>query len=203
VWAGPPGIIHLNDLLASAQVHLPARCQLRLDERTVGPEVIPAMVTPQMAALDQALAELDVPQPDPGRWARQLADVARQMRAVIGRHRDIVPSSLGFLPGGGRALQCHERVLAIMRAGGLSDSRSVAGLYLLWVIVNGFSLEETPAGDPERRGPDLSPEVNRYFSSLPRDRFPNLVAVAGEFAKTDFDERFELLIEIFIDGLAG
>src|SRR5262249_61312642 len=96
-----------------------------------------------------------------------------------------------------------DRVPASMRAGGLSDSRWLAGSYLLWVIVNGFSLEETPAGAPERRGPDLSPEVNRSFSSLPRDRFPNLVAVAGEFAKTDFDERFELLIEIFIDGLAG
>ena len=169
----------------------------------MGPEVIPNMTTPQMMALDQALAELEVPQPDPGRWAGQLAEVARQMRAIIGRHRDLVPSSIGFLPGGGRALRCHERLLAIMRAGGLPDSQSVAGLYLLWVIVNGFSLEETRAGDPERPAPDLSSEVKRYFASLPDDRFPNLVAVADEFAQTDWDDRFELLIRIFIDGLTG
>ena len=161
------------------------------------------MATPQMMALDQALAEVEVPPPDPGRWAEQLAGVARQLRTVLGRHRDIVPASVGFLPGGGAALRCHERVLAIMRAGGLPDSRSVAGLYLLWIIVNGFSLEETRAGEPERPGPDLSPEASRYFASLPGDRFPNLVAAAGEFAKTDFDERFELLIRIFINGLAG
>ena len=161
------------------------------------------MTAPQMMALDQALAELEVPPPDPGRWAGQLAEVARQMRAVIGRHRDIVPSSIGILPGGSRALRCHERVLAIMRAGGLPDSQSVAGLYLLWVIVNGFSLEETPTVDAERRGPDLSAEVNRYLASLPGDRFPNLVAVAGEFARTDFDQRFELLIRVYIDGLTG
>jgi hypothetical protein len=161
------------------------------------------MATPQMMALDQALAELAVPEPDPGRWASQLAEVARQMRAVIGRHRDIIPCSVGFLPGGGRALRRHERVLAIMRAGGLPGSRSVAGLYLLWVIVNGFSLEETRTGEPEQTGPDLSAEVNQYLASLPGDRFPNLVAAAGEFAKTDFDERFELLIRVFIDGLAA
>ena len=161
------------------------------------------MTAPQMMALDQALAELKVPQPDPGRWAEQLAEVAGQMRAVIGRHRDLVPASVGFLPGGGRALGCHERVLAIMRAGGLPEGRSVAGLYLLWVIVNGFSLEEAPAREPQRPGQDLSPEADRYFASLPGDRFPNLVAVAGEFAQTDFDERFELLIRIFMDGLAG
>ena len=44
--------------------------------------------------------------------------------------------------------------------------------HLLWVIVNGFSLEETRTGDPERPGPDLSSEVTRYFASLPGDRFP-------------------------------
>ena len=169
----------------------------------MGREVIPKVTAPQMMALDQALAELEVPPPDPSRWASQLAEVAGQMRAVIGRHRDLVLSSVGFLPGGSRALRCHERVLAIMRAGGLPDSRSVAGLYLLWVIVNGFSLEETRTGEPERPGPDLSPEVSRFFASLPGDRFPNLAAAAGEFAKTDFDERFELLISIFISGLAA
>ena len=159
------------------------------------------MATPQMLALDQALAEIEVPPPDPGRWAEQLAGVARQLRTVLGRHRDIVPASVGFLPGGGAALRCHERVLAILRAGGLLDRLSVAGLYLLWIIVNGFSLAETQAGRPERIDPDLAPAVSRYFASLPGDRFPTLVAVAGEFAKTDLDERFEQLIAIFIAGL--
>ena len=45
--------------------------------------------------------------------------------------------------------------------------------------------------------------MSRFFGSLPSDRFPNLAAAAGEFAKTDFDERFELLISIFISGLAA
>ena len=125
------------------------------------------MATPQMMALNQALAEVEVPPPDPGQWAEQLAGVARQLRAVIGRHRDIVPASAGFLPGGSRALRCHESVLAILRAGGLPDSQSVAGLYLLWIIVNGFSLEEAQTGRPERNDPDLAPAVNRYSPRCP------------------------------------
>ena len=32
--------------------------------------------------------------------------------------------------------------------------------------------------------------------------FPNLVELAGEFALTDDDARFELLLDIFVDGLA-
>ena len=43
--------------------------------------------------------------------------------------------------------------------------------------------------------------MSQYFASQPGDRFPNLVAVAGEFAQTDLDGRFEQLIAIFIDGL--
>jgi hypothetical protein len=59
-------------------------------------------------------------------------------------------------------------------------------------------------GDPDRDAdPDLAPVVSDYFASLPGDRYPNLVAVARELARTDLDERFELLIEIFINGLAG
>lgn len=163
---------------------------------------IPVMTTPQMMALDQALAEIDVPPPDRARWADQLAEVARQLRAVVRRHRDVFPFSIGLPPGGGRTLRCHEGVLAIMRTGGLSDSRSVAGLYLLWLIVNGFSLEETQAGEPDIIGADLSSVVRQYYASLPGDRFPHLAAVAGEFGHTDLDERFDLLIGIFIDGLA-
>jgi hypothetical protein len=40
-----------------------------------------------MMTLDQALADFEVPPPDPGGWAGQLADVARQMRTVIRRDR--------------------------------------------------------------------------------------------------------------------
>ena len=42
-----------------------------------------------------------------------------------------------------------------------------------------------------------------YLASLPRDRFPQLVEVAGHFAAADADERFELLLDLFVDGLAA
>jgi hypothetical protein len=40
-----------------------------------------------------------------------------------------------------------------------------------------------------------------YIATLPRERFPDLVAVADHFAAGDADERFELLLDIFITGL--
>ena len=44
--------------------------------------------------------------------------------------------------------------------------------------------------------------VRDYFAALPPDAFPNLIAVADHFTVTDQDRRFELLIDIYVDGLA-
>jgi hypothetical protein len=41
-----------------------------------------------------------------------------------------------------------------------------------------------------------------YVASLPAERFPHMVSLADEFAFADAGERFELLIDIFVDGLA-
>jgi hypothetical protein len=41
-----------------------------------------------------------------------------------------------------------------------------------------------------------------YIASLPADRFPNLVAVADYHAITDPDLRFDLLLDIYVEGLA-
>jgi hypothetical protein len=41
-----------------------------------------------------------------------------------------------------------------------------------------------------------------YVASLPRESFPNLVEMADQFAVANRDGRFNLLIDLFVDGLA-
>jgi hypothetical protein len=66
-----------------------------------------------------------------------------------------------------------------------------------------------PAGadhPPQPRDPaSLQEAANMtrdYVASLPAERFPHMVSLADEFAFADAGERFELLIDIFVDGLA-
>ena len=68
---------------------------------------------------DHVIGEQQVPSPDPERWQEQLKEVARTQRATILRHRDIVAVSLGRIPMGPHALRYSEKVLAILRAGGV------------------------------------------------------------------------------------
>ena len=156
--------------------------------------------------LDRVIGEQEVPDPDPERWREQVKDVARTMRATILGHRDIVRLSIGRIPMGPHALRYADRVLAILRAGGLSDALAVSGHQLLISIVIGFCIDETgegghpPAEQPPPRA--VAAMARDYLAALPADRFPNLVDLADHYAGADADQRFELLLGIFVDGLA-
>jgi AcrR family transcriptional regulator len=172
---------------------------------------------------DKIIGEVAVPAADPARWQEQLKEVARSQRATCLRHPYIVRLSIGRIPMGPNAIRLSERVLAIMRAGGLPPRLAVQGHLLLISAINGFTLDETGVGDPPggagRSGPadagetgagppdgtspqEIADLASGYLRSLPAAHFPNLVALAGEYALADNDERFGLLIDIFVDGLA-
>jgi AcrR family transcriptional regulator len=155
---------------------------------------------------DAVIGEQHIPDPEPERWAEQLKEVAHTMRATILAHRDVVRISIGRIPMGPNALRYSERILAILRAGGVPDELAVLGHHLLFSVVNGFTLDETgdPGGGEGRPSLDEGAAMARdYIASLPPDRFPNMVAVADWYAVTDNDRRFALLIDLYVDGLAA
>jgi AcrR family transcriptional regulator len=155
---------------------------------------------------DEVIGELRVPDPEPERWADQLKEIAHDMRATILRHRDIVRISIGRIPMGPNALRYSERILAVLRAGGVPDDLAVLGHHLLFSVVNGFTIDESgelATTDSHPRGEEAGTMVQGYITALPADRFPNMVAVADHYAITDNDRRFTLLIDLYVDGLAA
>jgi hypothetical protein len=196
---------------------LPAPPWQRVPQRSSGKRRDPLT---QEAIVDAALKVLDAEglealsmrrvaeerDPEPERWREQLKEVGRTMRSAILRHRDIVSISIGRIPLGPNALRYSERVLAILRAGGVPDELAVLGHHLLISVVNGFTMDETGAGGeaPTDQPPleDAARMVRDYLVSLPPAEFPNLVAVADHFAVSDPELRFELLLDLFVDGLA-
>ncbi|WP_298325499.1 TetR/AcrR family transcriptional regulator C-terminal domain-containing protein, partial [Haloactinopolyspora sp.] len=155
---------------------------------------------------DTVIGEIDIPEPDPGRWQELLKTVARNMRATILNHRDIVRVSVNRIPLGPNSLRFNERVLAILRSGGVPDDIAVSGLLLMFSVVNGFTIDETGLGGDASEGApppvEAASVVRDYFASLPATRFPHLTAVADTYAKFDRDALFEMLIALYVDGLA-
>jgi AcrR family transcriptional regulator len=164
---------------------------------------------------DELIGEEQVPEADPSRWQEQLKDIARAQRRISLRHPYLVRISIGRIPMGPNALRFSERVITILRAGGLPPRLAVQGYLLLIATVNGFTVDETGVDDDGPAGPDgntppsdparrqeAADMARDYVASLPAEQFPNMVALADEFAFADADERFEMLIDIFVDGLA-
>jgi TetR/AcrR family tetracycline transcriptional repressor len=162
--------------------------------------------------MDEIIGEGKVPDPDPARWQEQLKQVARDQRAASLRHPWLVRVSIGRIPMGPNALRYSERILAILRAGGLPPHLAVQGYLLMIATINGFTIDETGVDDrPADDSPlpidpgDLQQVANMardYIAALPAGLFPNMTALADEFAFSSRDERFELLIDIFVDGLS-
>jgi TetR/AcrR family tetracycline transcriptional repressor len=163
--------------------------------------------------MDEVIGEGKVPDPDPGHWQEQLKQIARDQRAASLRHPWIVRVSIGRIPMGPNALRYTDRVLGILRAGGLPPRLAVQGYLLLIATVNGFTIDETGVDDsadsgqgPLLRGSqelqDVADMARDYIAALPAEAFPNMTALADEFALSDPVERFELLIDIFVDGLS-
>ena len=163
--------------------------------------------------MDEVIGEGKVPDPDPEHWQEQVKQIARDQRAASLRHPWIVRVSIGRIPMGPNALRYTERILAILRAGGLPPHLAVQGYLLLIATVNGFTIDETGVDDsagPAASAPPTDPGTRQqaadmardYIASLPAGAFPNMTALADEFALSDPVERFELLIDIFVDGLS-
>jgi AcrR family transcriptional regulator len=156
--------------------------------------------------VDRVIGELEVPAPDPPRWQEQVKELGRQMRALMNRHRDIARVTLGRIPLGPNAVEASERILAILREGGVPDRTAAWVVDLMSLYVGAFAFEES-LGLASPTGEDLPPEqvvdmVGAYFRSLPPERFPNTFAVMQHLTAGDVDERFEFGLDVLVRGLA-
>lgn len=156
---------------------------------------------------DRVVGEVELPPPDPARWQRQLKELAREARRVLASHRDIARWSLGRIPMGPNMLRLSEWQLALLRAAGLPDRVAALAGDLLGLYLGAHAYEQTlglasPTGEP------LPPEeviamIGGYLSSLPPNRFPNIVELADELMSGGPDERFEFGLDVLIRGLAA
>lgn len=82
-------------------------------------------------------------EPDPERWQEQLKELARRMRAVFARHRDLARASFARIPLGENALRGSEWMIGVMRAGHLPDRVIAYGVDLLALYVMATAYEES------------------------------------------------------------
>ena len=154
---------------------------------------------------DRILGEVTVPEPDPRRWQEQLRQLMRDVVAALGRHPGSARMAMGRVPFTPNALVLEEATLALMRCGGLPERTAALGIDLLFLYATATAFEDSVSANDwgdEETARARQAQISGYLGSLPADRFPNLVAMAGPLVTGDGTARFEFGLDILIGGLA-
>jgi AcrR family transcriptional regulator len=149
-------------------------------------------------------------EPTPQNWLELVLDSLRLSKDVLVAHRDLAKAFLGRIPFGPNGLRGVEMQLSILRAGGVPDQiAAYAGDLLGQYLVN-TAIEEDMwrSRYPDMESPDIArkmDEIRDYLRSLPKDRFPNVVELAGPMMSQEADgfDRFELGLEVIMRGIAS
>lgn len=157
--------------------------------------------------IDRVIGEVQFPPDAEGvSWQEQIKEGLRAIRRAFAAHRDLARASFSRIPLGENALRGAEAMLATLRRAGVPDRVAAYAADLLALYPTAIAYEESlyaaEAPSPEQMARYLE-DLGRYFASVPADRFPNVVALAGLLAAGDPEERFEFGLEVLVRGLAA
>lgn len=156
--------------------------------------------------LDRVAAGVEVPDPDPAKWQEQIVDVMRGTLNRLRAYPGLARAAIGQIPLGEAALGSTERIMAILRAGKLPDQVVAYAVDLLPLYICAVAFEESVQGASEWSQDDVDRfvgELSGFFTSLPRDRYPNFVALASHLTAGGGDERAEFGLKVIVAGLAS
>jgi AcrR family transcriptional regulator len=149
-----------------------------------------------------------VPEPDPERWQEQLRQALRDLLAIYRAHPGVARCSMGMVPTTVGTMVPTERLLAVMRAGGVPDQHAAWFVDVAVLFVGAVAMEEdiwrqrAPEGE-EPSEAEVVEQVRRLFAGLPADHFPTIVSMATALTSGTGDERFAFGVDLLVGGLAA
>ncbi|MGY2875469.1 AcrR family transcriptional regulator [Marmoricola sp. URHA0025 HA25] len=189
-------------------------------ELGTGPASLYAHVA-NRAELDQLVVgwvcgQWQIPEPDPDHWDDQLRASLIDMLALYRANPGVARCTLGMIPLQPSLLMVTERLIALLKAGGVSDQHcawfvDVAALYVASVAVEEDIWRERHRGQDRDEAASVEhqtedavvAEVRKVFQSLPAEHFPLLSAMAETMTTGSGDDRFAFGVDLLVSGLKG
>jgi AcrR family transcriptional regulator len=187
-------------------------------ELGTGPASLYAHVA-NRAELDQLVVawvcgQWQVPDPDPEHWDDQLRACLVDMLDLYRANPGVARCTLGMIPLQPSLLLVTERLIALLKAGKVSDQHcawfvDVAALYVASVAVEEDIWRERHRGQDADEAAAVEhisedavvDEVRRIFRSLPVEQFPLLSAMADSMTTGSADDRFGFGVDLLVGGL--
>jgi AcrR family transcriptional regulator len=176
-------------------------------ELDTGPASLYVYVANRDELLDQMFdavaAKVDLgPAPDPAHWREQLEALLTRVRDAMDRHPGIARVPLANIPTGPGAMRVAERLLAILRAGGVDDQRAAWFVDVVFLYVNAASFETSIYVEAGVSEDDVDVPLRERFERLDPAEFPHLTSARDALFTGGGDERFSFGLRLMIDGLA-
>ncbi|WP_405657684.1 TetR/AcrR family transcriptional regulator [Streptomyces sp. RK9] len=138
------------------------------------------------AMLDAALAQ--VPVAAEGTWQERLRALMAAATEAMSRHEGLAAVALGVIPTGDNALLVLDRMLALLKEGGLDDTTAGWAVDLLFLHVAAAAAERSVHNTKDIGKVDAITAADRRYASLPADKYPMITALrASLFAHGDRD----------------
>jgi AcrR family transcriptional regulator len=157
--------------------------------------------------IDLVVGEIEMPDPDPGRWQQQITESARSAHQVWARHPGIAQAALANIPIGPNSLRFREATLAILRAGGVPDQPAAWFLDRLALYVLADAFEESRQRERGRRTVKAAQEhvgrIRDCYAGLPPDRFPMITSMVDALLGGSGDDRLDFGLDLMIRGLVS
>jgi AcrR family transcriptional regulator len=151
---------------------------------------------------DQVVGQIELgDEPDAARWREQLEALLTRILAVMEQHHGIARVPLANVPTGPNAVRAAERVIALLRAGGIDD-RSIAWFVdVVFLFINATAYESAiyvEEGVDEER---IDEDIREGFARLDPGAFPHMFSMMDLLTSGSGEERFRFALRLMIEGL--
>lgn len=156
--------------------------------------------------LDLVLGEIDLSAPRGSDWAGRLRAMFRSYHSVLAAHPGIAGVYRERVKIGPNGLRAIDHALSVLREAGFTRAGTVNAFFALFNYTIGFEQigEVDPAGDGpthEDDQGDVHQIVRAFFSALPPEEIPNIVALAPYLTGPKRGRRFEYGLDLILAGL--
>jgi hypothetical protein len=119
------------------------------------------------------------------------------------RHPGIARVPLANIPSGPGAMRIVERLLGLLRAGGVGDQSAAWFVDVVFLYVNAASLEASIYDAAGTTEDDIDQSVRENFARLDPVEYPHLTSLFGPLFTGGGDERFSFGLRLMIEGLVS
>jgi TetR/AcrR family transcriptional regulator, tetracycline repressor protein len=152
--------------------------------------------------LDRVFQGIEIPEANAEEWPEQIKQTCREIRDRLRSHRDLARVMLGRIPVGPSFARLLEQQLAFWDDAGIPAPLAAYMGDLLGLYIAAFTFEESLWAEHDAAPQTEIDRITAYLAALPIDRFPNIAAVRDLMMGIGHDERFELGLEIILQGVA-